>query len=486
MKKYALSALILSAAILVSCGSNAVDTKVTTSPEATNEPVTTTPEYVYPEKDYEGHEFVFLNQDVCGWANRLCVPEETTGELINDAMYERNARISERFNITISEYNTTKGEISELIRSSVLSGDDIYDAAFCPIDNISALMSDGMLLDLSEIGSLKLSEPWWDKNVVSAATINGKCYMASSDITFFPFEATWVLYFNEDRFDALKLEYPYESVRDGKWTLDDMYEICKAGTSLNGQESFRYDENTNVADYGVVSQSQIVQAMMFGGGETFISSENGRPEFDGDSERVYSLFEKIARITGTDGISLDRDKAGAKDTATKTFSRSAFRTGHFMFLSATLGHISGLRDFEGSFGVLPLPKYDEAQDGYHSMIATWGTLMTTIPASSSDPERTGTILDALAYDSYKNLMDPYYNTYLNQKGVRNEDSAEMLRVIRESRVINTGSVFGWTDDLTRAVTEKAENGDFAIASTIAAEKDAISERISKTMALLNE
>lgn len=66
-----------------------------------------------------------------------------------------------------------------------------------------------------------------------------------------------------------------------------------------------------------------------------------------------------------------------------------------MFMSAPLGHLSHLRDFEGNFGVVPMPKLDEAQESYQSMIATWGTLMTTIPSSAKDPERTGIILDAL-------------------------------------------------------------------------------------------
>ena len=342
-------------------------------------------------------------------------------------------------------------------------------------------MTDGILVDLLTVDSLNLDKPWWDNDVVGAATIEDRCYFASSDISFFPFEATWILYFNEDRFDAMKLEYPYDDVREGKWTIDRLYELCQAGASLNGQDSSKYDEERNVADYGIITHSQVVQALMFGGGETLITTKNGTPEFSGASDRAYSLFEKIAQITGTDGVSLDRDKAGGQDTDTKSFCRTAFRTGHFMVMSETLGHIAGLRDYEGNFGVLPLPKLDEDQDGYHSMIATWGTLLTTIPASSMDPERTGVILDALAYDSYKNLMEPYYDTYLNQKGARNDDSADMLKIIRDTRIVNTGYIFGWTNNVTGSLTSMLENGDASVASTIASAKESIATNIQKTL-----
>ena len=120
------------------------------------------------------------------------------------------------------------------------------------------------------------------------------------------------------------------------------------------------------------------------------------------------------------------------------------------------------------------------------MMATWGTLMTTIPASASDPERSGVILDALAYDSCKNLMEPYYETYLTQKGARNEDSAEMLRIIRDTRIINVGKMFGWTESVTNSITNLMEKGDASVASAIAKAKPSIEKSIDKTLTVMAE
>ena len=66
MKKHRLFSLFLSALILVSCGGAAGNPSVTTGDsETTTEPIeTTSPEYIYPDKDFEGHEFVFLNQEL--------------------------------------------------------------------------------------------------------------------------------------------------------------------------------------------------------------------------------------------------------------------------------------------------------------------------------------------------------------------------------------------------------------------------------------
>lgn len=228
MKKQKLVSLFLLSALLASCGQSAGDAIQSSSAGTdTTEPPETEPEYVYPDEDYGGYEFVFLNQELCSWASRLCVPEETTGDIINDA-------ISERFNIKISEYNVTKNEIPTLARNDVMAGDDTYDCIFCPIDNLISMITDGIFVDLLTVDSLNLDQPWWDNKVVESATLRNQCYFASSDIFFHPFEATWIIYFNEDRFDALNIDYPYDEVRSGRWTIDRLYEICRLGASLNG------------------------------------------------------------------------------------------------------------------------------------------------------------------------------------------------------------------------------------------------------------
>ena len=67
-----------------------------------------------------------------------------------------------------------------------------------------------------------------------------------------------------------------------------------------------------------------------------------------------------------------------------------------------------------------------------------------VPSSVSDLSRTATILDAMAYDSHINLMEPYYNAYLMQKGPRNDDSAEMLCIISRTRTLASDVILGWT------------------------------------------
>ena len=151
-----------------------------------------------------------------------------------------------------------------------------------------------------------------------------------------------------------------------------------------------------------------------------------------------------------------------------------------MFMAEVLGHISNLRDNEANFGVVPIPKLDEAQKDYHSLIGSWGTLMTTIPRSCADLERSGMVLDMMAYESSISLLEPYYNTYLTQKGVRDNDSADMLQIVRTTRTINVGKMFGWTTSMINSINLSQAAGEASQSSALASAVSSINESIKKT------
>ena len=60
-------------------------------------------EYDYQGKDYEGYTFTFLNYDAYVDTNLRLVPEDMTGEALNDSMYERNKKVEEKLNVKLKE-----------------------------------------------------------------------------------------------------------------------------------------------------------------------------------------------------------------------------------------------------------------------------------------------------------------------------------------------------------------------------------------------
>ena len=489
MKKNRIS-LLLCAAVLalnvMSCADAAdtgkTDTEAAKTPTeetaAVTEEAVTVLSYNYELADFGGHEFVILNEAEVenNWANPLIAPEAANGDTINDALYNRKIAVEDALNITIREEGVNGDTISSKTKKAVTAGDAIYDAICNRNNDIGALITNGYLLDLRSIDQLHFDEPWWDKIVCDTATLNDQLYFATSDISLFDIEATWIMYFNETLLNQYDIEYPYDLVREGKWTLDELYKIVKAGTNVNSTD---YNpDGTNV--YGIVTHNQFIGALIAGAGEQFISVDStGYPRSLEISDRFYSVASKIAQTTGDKHQYVDRVVQPLKNTGNTPVLE--FMTGSFLFASETLGHIAKLRSFEDNFGVLPIPKYDEAQESYVSMMATWGVLLTTVPKTNTDPERTGMILDYLAYQSYISLMEPYYDSYLTQKGARNEDSAEMLSIIRDTRTVNLGYLFSWSNSLEEPIREQLMKGSTEIASIIAKYQPKVQTSIDKTM-----
>ena len=161
-----------------------------------------------------------------------------------------------------------------------------------------------------------------------------------------------------------------------------------------------------------------------------------------------------------------------------------FKNGRSLFTVAEIKASSKYRDMDMTFGIVPIPKYDEAQDKYYSH-RTHVCLTMSMPKTNPEPERTGIIMDTFAYLSKRDILPEYYNVKVAQKGLRNEDSIEMLGIISEGRGFDIGDGYGWTVDLwskvnTMLVSTRQNN----VASLVDSYRAAIEADIQKTLDLM--
>jgi hypothetical protein len=119
-----------------------------------------------------------------------------------------------------------------------------------------------------------------------------------------------------------------------------------------------------------------------------------------------------------------------------------FYGGRALFFAETLGtlHKSEMRNMEANFGLLPMPKYNEAQEHYICTVLETGWALG-IPISATNTERTGLILEALAAESHVTVIPAYYELALEFKLTRDEESVQMLDIIRANRIYDLASVY---------------------------------------------
>ena len=160
-----------------------------------------------------------------------------------------------------------------------------------------------------------------------------------------------------------------------------------------------------------------------------------------------------------------------------------FGEGKGLFVYGGMMLISQFRASDVDFGVIPAPKFDEAQDQYYSTYSNSNTTAYVIPITASDTSRTGNILEQMAILSQYSLTPAYYDVSLQGKFLRDEESAGMIEIILSTRNFDIGSVFDWGKIRTMFTNElyMKKSTDFAsaYAAVETAAKAAIAAYVDK-------
>ena len=119
-------------------------------------------------------------QDKIAWSLQTFGVSEENGEVLNDAFYARNQAMMEMYNfkMKVIEIDTYP---HSTVRSSVMAGDDEYDAAFIAITHDRALF-DGTYFNVYDLPHLELDKAWWNQAMQEALTFGGSLYFLSGDL----------------------------------------------------------------------------------------------------------------------------------------------------------------------------------------------------------------------------------------------------------------------------------------------------------------
>jgi hypothetical protein len=100
-----------------------------------------------------------------------------------------------------------------------------------------------------------------------------------------------------------------------------------------------------------------------------------------------------------------------------------------------------------------------------------------IPTLSEKPDEVAKILDAMAYDRYKNVIPVYYDSYVTYKGLRDEESLEMLEILSKGRTVDVGFAYGWVNKFVMSNLNSA----VCLGSDLSSLLAAVSNSINKTI-----
>lgn len=470
--------LLLTAAQCTACASAGGDEAKTDEMNAGATTAAVEETYDFGTLDLGGEDFTILNaQEIRELYNILDV-EEPTGDLLDDAVWKRNNLIEEKYNITIVEEHNN--DPNGHLRSTVLAGEDLYNASYTLTNTLGSMILDGMFHDLKDGEGFQFDQPWWDHAVMDGAAIgeDESLYFISSNMNLYAFEGTWCMYFNKRMCSDLQLDTPYALVEEGKWTLDRLYEYTSVGANLNGEMDWSWNQEAKSV-YGFSSMTDFILQMYTSCEQKVIDIEGGEPVLRAGTDRFYTVTDKLVRVFGEKGTSHFCDN----NRSTGNHYENIFAASRAFFIGAEIkGGDGGGRfaDMTDDYGIVPMPKFDEAQEEYISPVALWAYFMT-VPITHTELDTSSKILDAMSYVSYRDIVPVYYDIVLQVKNIRDEETSDMLDIISSTRTYLTAYAFGWGANLRSDINNMLRNGENNAASIVAKHESAIAKEFADAL-----
>lgn len=486
---FAQTALLL-AALLISCGDStktAADTTSTVTTPVTEATETTVDDGRLPAPaivDMNGAELRILNStpESFNWATTTILVEEADGDILNDALFNRERTVEELYNCSIVEVPEANADMEKKIPNAVAAGDKYFDTAMLFDARVSTILLKDCLMSWDEIKSLDLSNPWWDNAATAEYNFGGIQAAVSGAYSLYNYSTRHVYVFNNKMMAELDVDDDiYEMVREGKWTVDEMYRLGEMAVSdLNGDGVMKETDDR----YGIIgTPTRHYSALLMGSDVRYIDRDkDGALYFAIDgNEYAQSVMAKF--------VALD---LANKDIFTNKLADinvdvdTVFTDGRAMFCAAYVGEAAKMRGLEFDIGFVPAPKFDEGQESYHSLVEGGAQSILPRMLDEDDLTRVGTILDAFAYYSYYESIPAYIDVLLMGKVARNEDSEEMLQLVFDTSAYDLGTGIWSADTKNKYVSTIFEVSKTDIASRTEKITSGINKQLEKFMTALDD
>ncbi|MBQ9151995.1 MAG: hypothetical protein IJX72_07070 [Clostridia bacterium] len=421
------------------------------------------------EIDWGGEDFAVLYNaafkgEVYG-ENGEVGDDNSSSQVINDAVYNRNSLFEDRCNL---KWVTIEKE-AEAMGTSIQNEASAPTGDFQIIDHrlgeSASLATSGYLYNLYDLG-MDLEGEWWDTGTAEFVLAGGVYFMSGS-LNFGDDGVTYVLIFNKEmqRTYSNTVPNPYETVRNWEWTLEYFNGVIQGISADNGDG--KWDE---LDTYGFINTWEYGNTFFIGSDLRYINNTGS------DGEITLFLTDKAQMEKALDVLELSQaiyhnnNASYMSPPGQENLGQTAFKENRGLFYGEVVNHLTPLtQEMDGEFGILPVPKYDKAQEYYRTWTHASGSTFSVTSAITDDKAETvGLILEAYAILSHQYLKPAYYDIMLTSRNVHDAESAEMMDLMFSNRVYEMSfyfNNFGFFDLFKTATNDNADNFSSKYSST---------------------
>ena len=403
--------------------------------------------------DYQGEDFTFLvieQQSTSGrdyYGGAYIDAEGFTGNKINDGVHTRNLAVEEKYKVNINQVKELNGDPAVVLQQKIMAGEFTYDVIYGWGYKMGACITENYFSDFYKLDNADFTKEYWSPSAISDLEIEGKLYLSMNDISMNQINWSSLLFYNktlaENRNITTDFGSPYEMVDNGTWTYDKFLEMVKAcSDDIDGDGKVTRNDVFGLLDGNGLGTGALQNCDVY----YTKKNDDGSYALNIYSEKVLGIIDKVYDVYSNDKYVKDFqdiwDEPGSSADGFADqweYARSFFATGHALFCAGTpeITNEEAFRNMEDEYGILPFPKYDTNQEHYNatidrlaSIFAIPSTVTRSDGVSTSGYERTGTILEYMAYMSNKELLPRYYDEVLTGQRVDTEEDIRMMDLIR--------------------------------------------------------
>ena len=447
MKKFLAILLVLAMmlTVLVACGGNA-NSGDPQDTQGNKKPTTK------PDDDEEEYDITEILPDYLNYNKAevvLCVRgdaeniweiglQEDDGQALSAELFERTACTEARLNVILAvnavqgwaNYNTAIADI----RTSITTNQAVWDIVTGWSPRIPQIAAENLYYNLYNFDYFDSTNVWWSQSLAKELTINDRMFMATGDVSTNYLTSAHAVFFNQTLAKAMDMDYTtfYKTVSAGKWTFDELYNLSKdAYVDLNG------DSTVNEGDqFGLLIQSTKLQAFYTAAGVNMIPNDGeNRLEFVVNVTELEQIWAKISVLLQEKSTVNASSASGSIIASPDAY----FVEGKALFMLHRLGALKSFTDMTDGFGVLPVPKYNEAQTNYYTQLHSCE--LWSIPIDAKDPEMSAAVMTSMGYDSHEIVLEPHFEKLLKTRYVKDSESGYMIDTIYYNIYMNFDSIY---------------------------------------------
>ena len=370
--------------------------------------------------------------------------EAINGEIVNDALYNRNMKIEHDLDVIfdIKELITAE-EFEDTITNSVLADIDEYDLTVAVQWTTVPLVTKHVFTNIIDLPYVDLEQIWWPINYIKEMQIGrDSLFFLTGDMHLSYIGSIDCIYVNkrvyEDNFGDP--DDIYKIVLDGKWTLDKISEMTKVMyKDLNG------DGKSDLGDQFalVLNTSGNVEHFMYSSGlRTTARDDDWLPHFIVNNEKTVDFTNTL--------YSLYYENPGSRVmTYEEVYSGilgEKFMNDEVLFCLGGLGSSASFRDMKADYALIPFPKYNENEPSYLSL-AHDGVFVYSVPLTVpyEKMDAVGAVLEAMAFESYQTVVPAYFEIALKQKYTRDatDDAFEIIDMIHANCTTDFAYIYNY-------------------------------------------